>query len=281
MHPLIILWGFIKDPTAYIQELDNKTLLRHIFSYVFVGLVMSYSILAGLAYLTPAQMNNVSYKVENNSYNEIMGFIVTVLVAPFYEELFFRGILAKASESLKRFYYFIFLFTVLFSLTQFAPLTQLLKGFPIIGYGIMLVPFSLVLSIITPTKWLYSKLLFRWLVYVTAITFAAVHLGNYNYKTWENVLISPFLIVNQLYLGFVTAYLASRYGLSRSILVHFINNAITVFLASSLTIGNYWLEKSVFLFISLTLFLTAMYCFLVETAASYRKSKNNQLNSIK
>jgi membrane protease YdiL (CAAX protease family) len=277
MHPLTILRKFIISPSTYIKEVDNKTQLRHIFSYVFFGLMMSLSIIMLVAYVNPSQYNNISSKLETNSYNEILSFLALALFAPVYEELIFRGLVAKASPALKRVFLAIFVFVFLFSLTVFPFFTSIVKGYSSLAYIISIIPLTFIITFVTPINWLYNKRFFVWFVYLNSIVFALIHISNNNYKTFESFLLAPFLIVNQLYLGFVASYLASRYGITRAILLHLINNSISALLAASALLSEHRVEQIVCGLLSLTLLITSAVCFFYETITAYKASKSTEL----
>jgi membrane protease YdiL (CAAX protease family) len=277
MHPLTILRKFIISPSSYIKEVDNKTLIRHIFSYVFFGLMMSISIIMLVAYVNPNQYGNISSKIETNSYNEVISFLALALFAPVYEELIFRGLAAKASPALKRVFLAIFVFVFLFSLTLFPFFTSLVRGYSSLAYIISILPLTFIITFVTPINWLYNKRFFVWFVYLSSLVFGLIHISNNNYKTFESFLLAPFLIVNQLYLGLVASYLASRYGITKAILLHLINNSISALLAVSAQLSGHLFEQVTFGLLSLGLFVTSAVCFFYETIVAYKKSKSIEL----
>jgi hypothetical protein len=274
MHPITNLIKFIQNPARIVQN-DNKiNLIKHIFAYVFFGLTITVAVNMLVALVTPSEVNDVQSRIDlTTNSNQIIFGIFAIFLAPIYEEIIFRGIISKSGNGLKRFYLFIIIFIITFFLFQNKPLSSLLIGLNKIIFPIGVFIFSILMSLFLPIKQIYKPWIFNALVYAQAIIFALIHISNTQYNTRASLILIPFFIMNQLYLGFVNAYLASRFGILKAMFAHFINNLIATLLVLSATIqGN--LPLSIVLGLtSVSVLLYSMYCFTSLTLKSYLERK--------
>lgn len=278
-HPLTILADFIKRPTVELSDLRRKDLIIHIFAYVFFGITLT--IITHLVINIFFGSNN---QIDNNnislSYNEIRNSIQTVLIASVVEEVIFRGLIAKATEKMRRFYLFCFLFMLVYQALLFAPITNNVPAINIVYFVIAVIPILVIIVFFLPTRLINNKKVFTLLVYLSAFVFSLSHITNYNVSNNSNYLLLPFYLMNQLYLGFVTAYLASRYSLYYAILAHFLNNFIVIFVTSGLVLNNMYYEKYIYLSFGVFTYLVAMFFFAKLTAQAYLRSKSNNFDNI-
>jgi hypothetical protein len=133
---------------------------------------------------------------------------------------------------------------------------------------------AVLIAFLAPIDKLYNPVPYNVMVHVQAFCFAIIHINNSQFNSSKALLIIPFLIINQLYLGYVHAYLASRFGITKAILSHFINNFIGVgALAASTLIENKWIAITSGI-LALFMYTYAFFCFITITINSYKNSKN-------
>lgn len=65
-------------------------------------------------------------------------------------------------------------------------------------------------------------------VYAQALLFGFVHIFNYDMPLEEQLLLWPIVVFPQLLDGFVYGFMRCRYGFSRGLVMHMINNAIGI-----------------------------------------------------
>jgi hypothetical protein len=64
---------------------------------------------------------------------------------------------------------------------------------------------------------------FRFIFYLSAIAFGALHINNYNFE--KHIIILPIvLVLSQLIAGLFLGYIRLNYGIRFSILFHALNN---------------------------------------------------------
>ncbi|WP_294323106.1 CPBP family intramembrane glutamic endopeptidase [uncultured Chryseobacterium sp.] len=76
---------------------------------------------------------------------------------------------------------------------------------------------------ISREKW---NKLFPLLVYVSAVAFGFVHLGNYVNNSWKFYALSPLIIISQLSGGFILSYIRVRLNILYSLLYHALWNML-------------------------------------------------------
>ncbi len=85
----------------------------------------------------------------------------------------------------------------------------------------------------------FAKRNLPWLIVLTSLAFALVHVGNnVVFKSFDYIYLAPLLVLPQLFSGFELAYVAIRFGFVWAIVSHAVNNFFLYFmftLLSSLT----------------------------------------------
>lgn len=76
---------------------------------------------------------------------------------------------------------------------------------------------------ISREKW---NRIFPHLVYVSAVAFGFVHLGNYTNDSWKFYALSPLIIISQLSGGFILSYIRIRLNILYSLLYHAVWNLL-------------------------------------------------------
>ncbi len=153
-------------------------------------------------------------------------FILAVIIAPIFEELVFRYYLTKPVLVFIALPIIVALGSMALysngSLSLFALLLLLIASSLTI-----LVLFWKSVNLIEQLKiWYQDK--FPYIFYTSAALFAFIHI--YNFHDMMPWYYTPILVFPQFFIGLYLGYLRVRNGLSYSILVHAINNAIPMVL---------------------------------------------------
>jgi hypothetical protein len=279
MHPLKELLTFIKDPSYIFINNKKENIVNKIFAFIFFGITLTIFVNSIVFLITPSTSSNIetNLKLENNS--DIISFAISaIFFAPVVEEILFRGIVAKSRLYAKRIFLFLIIFYLLFLLSQLSVVSSMIVGLLRLYLPIILLVSSLLFAFIFPIRILYTSTFYSILVYLQAVSFAIMHIGNTRFNNLQSLILIPFLIMNQLYLGFLNAYLASRYGISKAIFSHFLNNFISVLIVIASTIKENELVRLFCLLLSLTAFGYSFYCFFDITSKSYKNSNKLKLD---
>ena len=238
--PLAILLQFLKNPSKFNSTVPDNMINKHIYSYIFLGIFVSLFLNGILSSVFAKQylMLNPGDKLYVDL-PVIMSSFLTLAFAPIIEELLFRGPLAKGSMVIKRVW--LFLITYVMSLTALLYFvhanTQYNLDFVYFGLLIFGAPFcfALIIAIIFPMKLLFKPFVFNSIMYIQAIAFGLSHITNYTYTDYALYFFVPFLIINQMFMGFYNGYLSSKYGIAKSIMAHILNNffAFSIFYIGS------------------------------------------------
>jgi membrane protease YdiL (CAAX protease family) len=274
-HPLTILINFIKNPSDFSRDNTKVNINKHIFAYIFFGITTTILLNLFIFLITPSQATDIQSKIDISKTNDFITIaILAVLLAPFYEEFLFRGLVSRSRLAFKRVYLFFVVFALFALLTNVSFFSSLLFGIYKLIFICSIFAMSLIIAFFAPIEQFYKPKPFNFLVHFQAFLFAIVHINNSQYNSSQALFIIPFLIINQLYLGYVHAYLASRFGIMRAIQSHFINNFIGVgFLAAGTLIENKILAITSGI-LALFLFTYCFYCFITLSIKSYADSKN-------
>ena len=275
-HPLTILYNFIKNPSDFSKDNVNINVVKHIFAYIFFGITSSVLIQILIFLVTPSQSSDIQSKIDISKTSEFITIAITaVLLAPFYEEFIFRGLVSKSKLIYKRIFLFFVVLLFFALLSNFAPISSLLFGIWKLWLPLPLIFISILIATFAPIDKLYNPTPFNALVHLQALCFGLAHINNSQYNSSKALFIIPFLILNQLYLGYVHAYLASRFGITKAILSHFINNFIGIgFLAAATLLDNKILAISSGI-LAFGVYFYAFYCFVTLTISSYKNYKNS------
>jgi membrane protease YdiL (CAAX protease family) len=274
-HPLTILINFIQNPADFSRDNTKVNINKHIFAYVFFGITATVFLNLVIFLVTPSQHSDIQSKIDiSRTYDFFNIAILAVLLAPFYEEFIFRGLVSRSSLQVKRVFLCLVILVLFALLTNFAPVSTQLFGVWKLLAPIPLIIIAVLIAFLAPIDKLYNPIPYNILVHFQAFCFAIIHINNSQFNSSKALLIIPFLIINQLYLGYVHAYLASRFGITKAILSHFINNFIGVgALAASTLIENKWIAITSGI-LALFMYTYAFFCFITITINSYKNSKN-------
>jgi hypothetical protein len=265
--PLAILVQFLKNPSKFTPTIPRDKINQHIFAYIFFGIAVSGFLNTILALIFSKQYESILGLSDKFSMLPlpVLAFLL-LIYAPFVEELVFRGPLAKGSMIVKRVW--LFLITFGFSLSALLFVVHRLTTFNLDFANFALLAtlgagsFAMIIAILLPIQLMFKPKVFNTLMYLQAIAFGLIHIGNYTFSYSALYIFIPFLICNQLYMGFVNGYLSSKYVITKSILSHFINN---LFAFSFVVITYPKIDSTtayIFGGIATVLFITGFYYFL-------------------
>lgn len=193
---------FVKAPKDTFDENQESP---HVVGQLFRLLLLELPIMFGLMLLIGGLdefglIDMDSHKVEElmSSFSVPMILILTIILAPFLEELVFRSFL-----TFRRCYplHLIIYFAVLLSQK---PKEQVWEEWE--------------------AGWNRN---FRIVIYASALLFGLVHISNFEVSP-EIILASPILIAPQVVIGFFLAFLRVRYGFIWSFFLHAIHNFLFV-----------------------------------------------------
>jgi uncharacterized protein len=218
---------FLKKPTYKTENLATKTkiislLLFWIFYVILLTPYVAVYVFLDTKDILPEHI--VFQKLEGN--NALL-FASVVILAPLFEELFFRFPLNSPKWSLGIIVISIFGYFLPKLLLLFLPkINQELLTLFILSIS------SMAFSVYEPSRKmkLNWKKHFKWVFYVVAFLFGMVHIGNFslNEITWQWYFLLPFLVIPQLVMGLFLGYIRLRYGLLFSIIFHAFHNLIFI-----------------------------------------------------
>lgn len=227
LHEYLLFFRFLWRPT-FISKPSNKIKLSKILSIALFLIPVCY-ILNLVITLTFVKSYFCLGKdlVEQDFLTKgpLISIIGGCLLTPIFEEFLFRFYLNKLYGNL--IYVFINLFILLYS---FARLT-----FNQITVFILISIFTLsAVCILLEKNYAFRRLVILFLkkqfflfFYLSALTFGIVHVNNYqicnNHSVW-----TIFLILPQLFAGFVLGYTRLKYGIWTGIILHSLLNLIAI-----------------------------------------------------
>ncbi|MEM1312299.1 MAG: CPBP family glutamic-type intramembrane protease [Patescibacteria group bacterium] len=244
MHrqPLIQdILSFIRQPKANSENANITTLSKAklvmrvtclaIFLVFVIGLITDN--LVKISGYSQEDNNIIIDYLSSTSAWEVI--LIIVILGPILEELAFRLYLKpyKRSFLIGIYFYLLLLISTLFSYTE-----SLTNAYYLIG-SVIFATLIIIGSFIFIKKVWIEKVIekyFRFLVYLSTITFGLIHITNYenlNQYWWLSLL----LVLPQLIVGAVLPYVRVRLGFIWSILTHSLYNAILVIVPLGLLAG--------------------------------------------
>jgi Type II CAAX prenyl endopeptidase Rce1-like len=275
MHPLALLFKFLKNPSTLLPNLDSRSIIKHLFAYVFFGLTLSVGTIGLISILAPSNaVDNVSPKLTVNTWAEGWNIIISAVVfAPIIEEFLFRGPISKAGPIFRKICFAIGLFLLLFFLQSMQITATRILGFNKFAFLMAAVVIGVAVPLLINNKVYTSNKFTNGLVYFQAILFALFHVNNTNFGSAFAYILAPFLILNQLYLGFVCGLVAKNYGYIRAVMLHMINNFIAVFFLVALSVNDNTPLRIILGILAASAYLFGCWAFLDETFVYYKNRK--------
>lgn len=232
---------YLQNP-QHIDTIQRKPFFSSILQIIRINLLAIFLsfvtgiIIAFIATQTKALDGHaVGDFIENESI--FTAFILACVIAPLLEESAFRlWLVNKPLQVAIGLFGFLFYY-----ISSFIPGSFIKSVFsftesdnPIIMLGIYLAIFIggvAVLYIIIKQKSVQTKLThiyhnyYKWLFFGSAVLFGLLHITNYEFS-WVVVLLTPILILPQLFGGVLLSYIRVKYGFWRGVIGHFIYNLL-------------------------------------------------------
>jgi hypothetical protein len=275
MHPLALLKKFLSNPSIELPPLDSRTIIKYLFAYVFFGITFSIGTISLISVLAPSNaVDNVSPKLVVNTWAEGWNIIMSaVIFAPFIEEFLFRGPISKTKIVFRKICFAIGLFLLLFYLQSMQITATRILGFNKFAFLMAAIVVGVAVPILISNKRYISSGFTNGLVYFQAILFALFHINNTNFGSTFAYILAPFLILNQLYIGFVCGLIAKNYGYLRAVMLHMINNFISVLLLVAASVNENTPLRLILGILAISAYLFGMWAFLDETFIYYKNRK--------
>ncbi len=238
------LLAYIKKPDYNIAVVDQPFLkkLSDIIKYWSLGIVLAFL----AAILSAAFLNNIGVDDSQNILQDFFAnssiytvVLIVFFIGPINEELTFRlGLRYSPFKFSYAFTFLLFLFleSLMASNVRFEQVIDAMVNalgifyfLALLLFGLATVGFLLGLLI---SKTILSKKIekfyqnnFPFIFYSLTILFAAIHFFNFA-NSKDLLLVLPFLVAPQLFLGFILAFIRMRYSILWSIFYHFFHNAL-------------------------------------------------------
>ncbi len=204
--------NFLKNPTCSTKF--YKPNFYHLLN-LFILYIFSVIMLGVFAYMI-SQIFGISHNKIDLSFSKkiLIGF----LLAPIYEEIFFRSLLKFNNQNISLF---------MLNLSGFVA-WAVIKEKPellIVTSFILLTTISLVMALKREiiSKWISANI--KPLFYLTSLLFGLFHVINFSGNFWLILLFSAILCSPQIIAGLILGYIRLKYGLVYAILFHMLINS--------------------------------------------------------
>lgn len=210
-----------KTPISFPdEEMIWHSKIRDIITYFMLEIILIIPIILVLSLLDKLHIlpENANKLKSTDSILEV--FLFGAFIMPIFEEFFFRSHLTKAkwnfSFCLLALLYFLLFVANLFD--NSIPNNHIFK--------IIAIPTIILIFLIGEKLNLFEfwKQNFGVFFYIVVITFASVHLTNFDYKK-TSLWLLPILISPQILSGLFFGFIRIRYGIIYSILFHSLGNS--------------------------------------------------------
>jgi len=205
------LINYLKNPTyCYIQRPKFTSFIGLLFVYIgslipIAILIFLLSKIFGIEHLKP------------NSISPLKTIMIGILLAPIYEEIFFRSLLRFTKKNL-----------ILFILTTIALIiVAVFRSKILIGIILSVILFFVFYSLFFFKRdkiELFISSKFRYLFYASALFFGLIHAANFTGNIYVIIGFSLILGGPQIVLGLILGFIRMNYGLIYSILFHMMVN---------------------------------------------------------
>lgn len=219
MHTIYQFYEFLKYPYRINHE---ATTIDVAIKQIGILFLLSYGILMFVAgpLLVLSGVNDMDHKIAEmgDSMNAMAMFFIAVIVAPFFEEIFFRLPLKYKSGAR-------WLSLILLSGATYFIAAQSISTFWIplaISLGMFVIGFLVTAG--RDTAWREAKW-FPYYYYFVAMMFAYMHIFNFELDP-NKWYLTPILVLPQFSIGLILGYVRLRYGIVAAILFHATNNMI-------------------------------------------------------
>lgn len=215
IHALSSYWQFLKDPKPIKFSKDRRQLRLDFATLLLLNLVIGFLVMSSVSILIHFKMVK---EYPQTDFIKEYGFLGTALllcvVAPLLEETVFRYQLRKRSLSI--YFSFLSIGLIIAGYTS----NDYVKFFILGGVTVAAISIDLMVKAMPKVKshLLWQKL-FIWPFFLTATTFAYVHISNIKGLTITDPSF-VFYIIGQFFGGLSLGYIRLKYGLSYAILFH-------------------------------------------------------------
>ncbi|MBC7472117.1 MAG: CPBP family intramembrane metalloprotease [candidate division SR1 bacterium] len=232
---------YLQNP-QYKDSIEQKPFLFSMLQIIRINLLAIFlSFVTGIviAFITTKTNALDGHAVGDFIENEsiLAAFIFSCIVAPLLEESAFRLWLINkplqvAIGTFGFLFYYISSFipgSFLKSFFAFSelinPITMLAVYLAIYVVGVTTLYFIIKQKFVqTKLAWLYSAY-YKWIFFGSAVLFGLLHITNYKFS-WIVVLLTPILILPQVFGGILLSYVRVKYGFWRGVVGHFLYNLL-------------------------------------------------------
>ncbi len=189
----------------------------------------------GIVY-DPESVQSASMK---ERFAPLMMLLVGGFILPLVEEVAFRLSLrfkpVYLALSLSVFLYYLLTKLVFFTKISAVDDSFFIRAGVSLAVGLLLFPFFNYPNIKQALAQFWERN-FRFIYYISCLTFAWIHLAKYEI-IWLNVVLLPILTLPQLFSALINGYTRIAFGFQYPLLFHMLNNAIAIGL-SLLSLGD-------------------------------------------
>ncbi len=208
------LFTFIKNP-----QINNT---RKIEWRIFIRLFCLYFLFSFGIGILAAIVSNFTGIHQHEITPSWEVVIIGVVLAPIYEEVFFRGLLYFNTRN-------VIVFSVVLSMLIAVKVYQE-QIILAIALAVILLSILAIYKYVKPEKaQLFISNHSRLFYYTSALLFGLMHTSNFIGDTTLIILFSFLLTAPQIFMGFINGYIRITFGLLYSILLHFCVNALAMF----------------------------------------------------
>ncbi len=208
------LFTFIKNP-----QINNT---RKIEWRIFIRLFCLYFLFSFGIGILAAIVSNFTGIHQHEITPSCEVVIIGVVLAPIYEEVFFRGLLYFSTRN-------VIVFSVVLSMLIAVKIYQE-QIVLAIALAVIVLSILAIYKYVKPKKTqLFISNHSRLFYYASALLFGLMHTTNFIGDISLIILFSFLLTAPQIFMGFINGYMRISFGLRYSILFHFCVNALAMF----------------------------------------------------
>ena len=209
------LLQYLKKPT-YIESIKPK--YYNILGLAAISFLISFPV--GIIILLISKGLDISSSI--NDIPALKLFITGMILAPIYEEIFFRSLLKFDKKNIS-------IFTIVISLlTMYNVYNNKYTNVLVLSIILILV-FGIYLSSNIDKVSNFIKKHFKYFFYASSLIFGLIHITNFSGNINILIALSIILTLPQTISGLIFGYARMKYGLIYSIILHIINNSILIF----------------------------------------------------
>ncbi len=212
--------NYLKNPNPFIKYDKPSIFYNQLFPLVIIALMFAFSSVIFTSSLEQLHIipKMPEFDLFKSKEKKALLFLTIVVVAPIFEELYFRFQLKNFSFS------FVCYFTAIsYFLNKFLEIRTLIIAMIILA--VVLLPLYFYINHHRNNKLTFIKRFFPFHFYITSIFFGLVHISNFA-NPLEYGFPIILLVLPQLFVGLILGYVRMRFGLSKSMMMHAAYNLI-------------------------------------------------------